>query len=173
MDMFKDISHFNNISDYLPIIAAILIVDIIGIIMSYTHIIQSKFLRVWYQQFLLSAVLADVLLIFLCFVITRAIYYYIFDEFSIINFILLMLVLQITHDILFYIMIRQIPKGSNKVIDVFKDYADEISYFAIIGDSSMIIASGVIASYLANFDVNTNIILITLLVYILQFILHT
>ena len=45
--------------------------------------------------------------------------------------------------------------------------------FAIIGDSSMIIASGVIASYLANFDVNTNIILITLLVYILQFILHT
>ena len=172
MDMFKDISHFNNISDYLPIIAAILIVDIIGIILSYSNLL-GKNLKLWYQQFLLSAVLADILVIFLIVIIARAIYYYIFDEFSIINFILLMVVLQVIHDILFYIMIRQIPKGSNKVIDVFKDYADEISYFAIIGDSLMIIASGVIASYLANFDANTNIILITLLVYILQFILHT
>ena len=172
MDMFKDISRFNNISDYLPIIAAILIVDIIGIILSYSNLL-GKNLKLWYQQFLLSAVLADILVIFLIVIIARAIYYYIFDEFSIINFILLMVVLQVIHDILFYIMIRQIPKGSNKVLDVFKDYADEISYFAIIGDSLMIIASGVIASYLANFDANTNIILITLLVYILQFILHT
>ena len=84
-----------------------------------------------------------------------------------------MLVIQITHDILFYIMIRQIPKGSNKVIDIFKDYADEVSYKAIIADSIMIIATGLIASYLANFDVNTNIIIIILLVYLLQFILHT
>ena len=100
MDIFKDISRFNNISDYLPIIAAILIVDIIGIILSYSNLL-GKNLKLWYQQFLLSAVLADVLVIFLVVIIARAIYYYIFDEFSIINFILLMLVLQITHDILF------------------------------------------------------------------------
>jgi hypothetical protein len=84
-----------------------------------------------------------------------------------------MLVIQITHDVLFYLMITVIPRNTNKIIDVFKDYADEISYFAILGDSSMIIASGIIASCLANFDANTNIILITLLVYLLQFILHT
>jgi hypothetical protein len=172
MNIFKDISRFNNIGDYLPIIAAILIVDIIGIIMSYNNIL-GKFLKLWYQEFLLSAVLADVLIIFLGFIIARAIYYYIFDKFSIINFILVMLVIQIIHDILFYIMIRQIPKGANKVIDVFKDYADEVSYKAILGDSSMFIASGLIASYLANFDANTNIILITILVYLLQFILYT
>ena len=172
MDMFKDISRFNNISDYLPIITAIVIVDIIGIILSYSNLL-GKNLKLWYQQFLLSAVLADVLVIFIIVIIARAIYYYIFDEFSIINFILLMLVLQITHDILFYIMIRQIPKGSNKVIDVFKDYADEVSYKAIIGDSLMIIATGVIASYLANFGANINIIILVVSVYLLQFILHT
>jgi hypothetical protein len=172
MDIFKDISRFNNISDYLPIIAAILIVDIVGIILSYSNIL-GKFIKLWYQQFLLSAVLADVLVIFLVVIIARAIYYYIFDKFSIIYFILVMLVIQITHDILFYIMIRQIPKGSNKVIDIFKDYAEEVSYKAIIADSIMIIATGLLASYLANFDVNTNIIIIILLVYLLQFILHT
>ena len=170
--MFKDISRFNNINDYLPIIKAILIVDIIGIVLSYSNML-GKYLRIWYQQFLLSAVLADVLVIFLVVIIARAIYYYVFDTFSIINFIIVMLVIQITHDILFYLMINIIPKGANKMIDLFKDYADEVSYKAIIGDSIMIIATGLIASYLANFDANINIIILTVFVYLLQYIIHT
>lgn len=170
--MFKDISHFNNINDYLPIITAIIIVDIIGIVLSYSNML-GKYLRIWYQQFLLSAVLADVLVIFLVVIIARAIYYYVFDTFSIINFIIVMLVIQITHDILFYLMINIIPKGANKMIDLFKDYADEVSYKAIIGDSIMIIATGLIASYLANFDANINIIILTVFVYLLQYIIHT
>jgi hypothetical protein len=166
---FKDISYFDKKEDYLPILTAIVIVDAIGIVLSYANIIQSNFLRFWYKKFQLSAVIADVLIVF---IIARYIYYYIFDEFSIINFIILMLILQITHDILFYIMITSIQKGSNKMIDVFKDYADEMSYYAIIGDSIMIIASVLIASYLANLDVNTNIIILIVSLYLLQFILY-
>ena len=170
--MLKDISHFDNINDYLPIITAIIIVDIIGIVLSYSNML-GKYLRIWYQQFLLSAVLADVLVIFLVVIIARAIYYYVFDTFSIINFIIVMLVIQITHDILFYLMINIIPRGANKMIDLFKDYADEVSYKAIIGDSIMIIATGLIASYLANFDANINIIILTVFVYLLQYVIHT
>jgi len=169
--MFKDISRFNNINDYLPIITAILIVDIIGIVLSYSNML-GKYLKLWYQRFLLSAVIADVLVIFLVVIIARAIYYYIFDKFSIINFILVMLVIQITHDILFYLMITIIPRNSNKIIDVFKDYADEVSYKAIIADSIMIIASGLIASYLANFNANTNIIILVVFLYLLQYVLY-
>jgi len=171
--MFKDISRFNNTNDYLPILTAVLIVDIIGIILSYANIIPSALLRIWYQRFLLSAVLADVLVLFLFVIIARAIYPYIFDKFSIINFILLMVVIQVIHDILFYIMLTLIPRGSNEMIDIFKDYANEISYGAIIGDSIMVIAIGLIASYLANFDTNNNIIILVFLIYILQFILYT
>ena len=171
--MFKDISQFDNIDDYLPIITAILIVEVITIILSFTHITESNFLRIWYKKYQLSAVLADVSLIFLGVVITRALYYYVFDEFTIVNFRLLMVVVQVIHDILFYIMITQIPKGTNKIIDILKDYADEISYWAIIGDSAMMISSALIASYLANFDANTNIIILAFYVYILQFILYT
>jgi hypothetical protein len=171
--MFKDISQFDNIDDYLPIITAILIVEVITIILSFTHITESNFLRIWYKQYQLSAVLADVSLIFLGVVITRALYYYVFDEFSIVNFVLLMVVVQVIHDILFYIMITQIPKGTNKIIDILKDYADEISYWAIIGDSAMMVSSALIASYLANFDANTNIIILAFYIYILQFILYT
>lgn len=171
--MFKDISQFDNIDDYLPIITAILIVEIITIILSFTNITESKFLKVWYKDYKLYAILADVSLIFLGFVITRALYPYVFDEFSIINFILLMVVIQAIHDILFYLMITSIPKGANKIIDILKDYADEISYWAILGDSMMMISSALIAAYIAYFEVNTNIIIFAFLVYILQFILYT
>ena len=171
--MFKDISHFNDTTDYLPIITAILIVEIITIILSFTNITQSGFLKVWYKEYKLSAVLADVSLIFLGIVIARALYPFIFDTFSILYFILLVVVIQVIHDILFYIMIRQIPKGVNKIIDILKDYADEISYWAILGDSAMMISSVLFAGLLANFDMNTNTIILAFLVYILQFILYT
>jgi hypothetical protein len=171
--MFKDISQFDNIDDYLPIIVAILIVEVITIVLSFTNITQSSFLKVWYKKYLLSAVLADVSLIFLGFVIARALYYNFFDEFSILNFILLLVIIQVIHDILFYIIITSIPKGTNKIIDILKDYADEISYYAILGDSAMMISSALIAGYIANFDANTNIIMLAFFIYILQFILYT
>jgi len=171
--MFKDISRFDNIDNYLPIITAILIVDMIVMILSITNVISSKYIKIWYQKFFLSAVLADVLVIFIVVILARAIYYYIFDKFSITNFILVMLALQITHDILFYIIISIIPRGANKMIDIFQDYANEMSYGAIIGDSMMIIAIGLIASYLANFEANTNIIILIVFLYLLQFILYS
>jgi hypothetical protein len=144
----------------------------IVMILSISNIIQSNYIKVWYQKFFLSAVLADVLVLFIVVIFARAIYYYIFDTFSIINFIFVMLALQITHDILFYIMISMIPRGANKMIDVFQDYAKELSYGAIIGDSIMVIAIGLIASYLANFEANTNIIILVVFLYLLQFILY-
>ena len=170
--MFKDISQFNNIEDYLPILAAILIVLIISIILSHANIITSKFFRLWFQKFLLSAVLSDISLILIFIIITRAIYYYIFDTFSIIYFIIVMLIIQIIYYILFYIFISIIPPGTNQMIDMFKNYANETSYYAIIGDSMMIIAIGLIASYLANFNANTNIIILVISIYLLQFILY-
>ena len=171
--MFKDISNFNNIEDYLPILTAILIVDIIGIILSKTNIITSYYLRIWYKKFLLSAILADVLSIFIGIIFVRAIYNNIFTTFTIINFIILMLIIQIIHDILFYIIFSLIPRGSNEMIDIFKDYANEMSYNAIIGDSLMVIAIGFLASYLANFNANINIIILVIFIYLLQFFLYS
>jgi hypothetical protein len=133
---------------------------------------MSKGVKKWYQTFLLSAVLADILIILIGFIITRAIYPYLFDEFTILQFLIVMLMIVLIHDILFYIMIITIPKGVNKMIDMFKDYADEVSYFAILGDSAMIITSVLIAGYLANFEANTNIIIFVLFAYLLQYIIY-
>jgi len=129
--MVKNIADFNNINDYLPLFTSVLITDLFVISLLNTQVIKSRVLRQWYSQYNLSAVIADVLIILIVLIITRAIYYYVFDSFSIGKFIILAVILQITHDILFYVFFRNIPRGVNKMIDTFKDYANEISYKAI------------------------------------------
>jgi len=120
----------------------------------------------------LSAVIADVLIILIGLIIVRAIYYYIFDTFSIIKFASLAVVVQIIHDLLFYLLFMNVPRGMNKMLDTFKDYADEVSYKAILSDSGMMIMAAFIASYLASKKLNTNIIVLIVSVYILPYLLY-
>ena len=170
--MFKNIADFNNINDYLPLFNAVLITDLFVIFLLNTRVIKSQVLRQWYSQYNLSAVIADVLIILIGLIITRAIYYYIFDSFSIVKFIILAVVVQISHDILFYVFFTNIPRGVNKMIDTFKDYANDVSYRAILADSGMMIMSCLIASYLVNKNTNTNIIVLISFLYLLPYLLY-
>ena len=170
--MFKNIANFNNTSDYLPLFNAVLITDLFVILLLNTRIIKSSVLRKWYDTYNLSAVIADVLIIFIGLIITRAIYYYIFDTFSIAQFAFLAVIVQVIHDVLFYLLFKNIPRGINKMLDTFKDYANEASYFAIIADSGMMILSCLIASVLANKNLNSNIIVLVAVVYILPYLVY-
>jgi hypothetical protein len=170
--MFKNIANFDNVNDYLPLLNAILITDLFVIVLLYSKIIKSPVLKQWYSQYNLSAVIAVVLIIFIVLIITRAIYYYIFVTFSIVKFTSLAVIVQVIHDILFYVFFINIPRGINKMLDTFKDYANEVSYRAIFADSGMMIMSCLIASYLANATTNTNIIILILFLYLLQYLLY-
>ena len=134
--------------------------------------IKSQVLKKWYSQYNLSAVIADVLIILIGLIITRAIYYYIFDRFSLLKFIIIAVIVQITHDVLFYIFFTNIPRGVNKMLDTFKDYGKETSYKAILSDSGMMIMSCLIASYLVNTSANTNIIVLISSLYVLPYLLY-
>ena len=105
-------------------------------------------------------------------IITRAVYYYIFDKFSIVKFIFLAVSIQIIHDILFYIFFQNIQRGVNNMLDTFKDYANEVSFKAILGDSAMMILASLISSYLATKNLNTNIIVLVVFVYLLPYLLY-
>jgi len=170
--MSKNLADFSNINDYLPLFNAVLITDLFVILLLNIRVIKSQVLKKWYLQYNLSAVIADVLIILIGLIITRAIYYYIFDSFSIVKFIILAVIVQIIHDILFYVFFSSIPRGVNKMIDTFKDYASEVSYKAIFADSGMMIMSCLIAYYLVNKNANTNIIVLILFLYLLPYLLY-
>ena len=170
--MFKNISNFNNVNDYLPILNAVLITDMVVILLLIFGFIKSKVLVEWYKKYNLSAVIADILIIFIGIIITRYIYPKLFGEFSIIKFTILAVLVQITHDILFYILFKNIPRGTNMMVDTFKDYANEVGFNAILADSGMMIMASLLSSYLTGQSLNTNSILLIVLVYILPYIVY-
>ena len=95
-----------------------------------------------------------------------------FDKFSIVQFAGLAVSIQVLHDILFYLFFKNVPRGMNRMLDTFKDYANEVSYKAILSDSGMMISSSLIASYLASKDANTNFIILIVSLYILPYLLY-
>ena len=170
--VFSDISKFNNTHDYLPLFNGVLFTDLFVILLSNAKVIDSRVLREWYESYNLSAVVADVLVIFIGLIIVRALYYYIFTEFSILKFITLALIVQFIHDMLFYAFFKSVPRGMNRMLDTFKDYANEVSYKAILADGGMMVMAVIIGSYLAGKNLNTNIIVLIALLYVLPYLLY-
>ena len=69
-----DISNFRDTSDLFYIFFAILTIDVIVLFLTRYYKVGGKFLNEWYDQFNLLAVLADVMIIFIGFLIARYIY---------------------------------------------------------------------------------------------------
>ena len=170
--MFKNIAIFNNTRDYLPLFNGVLFTDLFVILLLNAKMIDSRVLRTWYTEYNLSAVIADVLIIFIGLIIVRAIYYYVFNEFSILKFIFLALIVQVIHDMLFYAFFKSVPRGMNRMLDTFKDYVNEVSYKAVFSDGGMMIMAALVASYLAGKNLNTNIIVMIALIYMLPYLLY-
>jgi len=172
--MLKDISKFNNINDYLPILNGSLLAEIVVLfIVYYTPFFNSSKLMDWYEKYRLSAVIADVLILMIGIIITR----YIFNKFKLkwnpIKFIGILLGIQIIHDVLFYLFFSNLTRGTNKMLDLFKDYAKEVGGSAILGDSFMIIIAAVASMLFLNVNVNYNIIYLIVLVYLIPYIIYT
>ena len=170
--MFKNIANFSNTNDYMPLFNGVMITDLFVILLLNTNIIKSRVLREWYDKYNLSAVIADVLIILIGLIITRYLYYSVFASFSIIKFVFLAVFVQVIHDILFYILFANVPRGVNQMLDTFKDYAGEVSYKAILSDSGMMIMASIVASYLASQSLNTNVIVMIVSLYILPYFIY-
>jgi hypothetical protein len=169
---FADISKPSNLIQYVPILTSAIIIDLIGMFIS-LNFASSIYLKKWYKQYNLAAVLADVLSISIGILIARYIYSYFFKEWSIWKFILIALGVQIFHDILFYNIFTFIPRGKSIIMDLFKDYSKEIRGVAIFGDSLIIIGTILIASLLASLDLEINLFILVWAVYLIPYFVYS
>jgi hypothetical protein len=171
--LFANISNFSDTSDYLSILNGVLITDMIVIGLLIGGSIKSNVLKTWYKDLSLSAVIADVLIIFIGIILARFLYPYIFKQYSIVNFIGLAVGIQVVHDILFYKLCVSVPRGRSQILDIFKDYGRENGYKAILSDSAMMICAILISSYLKGASLNTNIITMIVAVYIVPYLIYS
>jgi len=170
---FKDISNFSNTSDYISIFNGVLLTDLFVIVLLLGGFIKSTVLKKWYRELNLSAVLADILIIFIGIILARFFYPYIFAQYSLFKFIGLAVSIQILHDILFYQICIAVPRGKSQIMDIFKDYGKEVGVKAIFADSTMMICAILIASFLKGLTLNANIITLIVSVYLVPYFIYT
>jgi len=170
--IFKDISNFNNVSDYLPILNGCVNADLFILFLLFHGVFKSIYLKKWYKKYQLNAVLADVLILFIGIILARFLYKYFFDTFNIFKFTSLAVCIQIIHDLLFYWMFTSLPVGYNSMLDFFKGYANEVGVGAILGDSFMMILACLMSSSFATYSLNINIITLVISLYFFPYMIN-
>lgn len=170
--IFRNISNFNNVSDYLPILNGCISSDLIIIFLLYHGIFNSFYLKKWYKKYQLSAVIADVLILVIGIILARFFYKYLFSSFNIWKFTGLAVTIQIIHDILFYWFFKLVPTGYNAMLDFFKDYAREVGIGAILGDSFMMILASLMSAHFSTYSLNSNLIILIISLYFVPYMIN-
>ncbi len=171
--MLSDISNINNNTDLLYIFTGVIIIDLIVIFIARQSDFFGKQINIWYDRFGLNAVILDVFIIVIGFIITRYIFYYFDLSFTPLKFISILVIVQLIHDLLFYYFsILPTPYSKNDLMDIYKDYSVENSYKILIADASMMIGSALIAMNLKNYDMHVSTSLLILSIYILPYLLY-
>jgi hypothetical protein len=170
--IFKDISNFNNIKDYLPILNGCINADLIVLFLLFHGVFKSVYLKKWYKKYQLNSVLADVLILFIGIILARYFYSYLFDTFSIWKFTGLAVSIQIIHDFLFYWLFKSLPMGYNSMLDFFKEYSKEVGVGAVVGDSFMMVIACLLSSNFATHNLNVNIITLVVSLYFFPYMIN-
>lgn len=141
MDALKKLSNYKDLTNIPYILFGALVIDLVVIALTKQSLLGAS-LKIWYNNFGLSAVIADTLILVLVIIIAQYIYTEYFSTSTPLVFLVLVGVLQQIHDILFYqLSILGTPKGQNKVMDLFKTYAKELNAKILGGDLAMILGT--------------------------------
>jgi hypothetical protein len=177
----QDIGNSKKTSDLWYIIIAVLVIDVIVLILCrFLPEVFGQALNRWYDLFGLSAVIADVLIIVIGFLIARYLWTgYVKDKYSEgqwspLKFTGLLVGTQLIHDLAFYFgIIKQIPRGSNLMMDVFKDYAESGGAKILFGDAAMMVGSSLVAMSLKSQPFHIVASVATVAGYLVPYLLYS
>ena len=123
--------------DILRLVTAALFIEF-WVIYIFKVLGSGKSIKKWYNNFGALAVLSDVTSVLIGIMIALFIVPgatgFLLAKYSV--------VVQVIHDVLYYFLIvLQIPRGTNAVIDLMKDYAQETSWGPIVADSAIMVST--------------------------------
>lgn len=171
MDALKQLSNYKDLNNVPYILFGALVIDLVVIALTKNNLLGTN-LKVWYDNFGLSAVIADTLILVLGIMIAQYLYTEFFSKSTPIIFLVLIGIVQLIHDFLFYIFaIEGTPKGQNKIMDLFKTYAKELSGKILGGDLLMILGSAGVAAYATTLSKPLFVFLSVLAVYTVPYII--
>ena len=123
--------------DISRLVAAALIIEF-WVIYIFKGLGTGKSIKVWYDKFGSIAVLSDVTSVMIGIMIAH----FLVPSASGLTLALYSVIVQIIHDVLYYVLlVRQLPRGTNAVIDLMKDYSKEVSWGPIVADSGIMLST--------------------------------
>ena len=168
---------FDITKDILSLFTAVFIVDFIfAVIIRY---FLGNPINDWYDNFGISAVFADVFSIVIGIVLAYIIYTTFIkkenEEFNIWMFIGVTICVQLLHDLFFYYaIVKQMPKGHNKMIDVFREYGEYGGAGILAIDALMMVLSILIFCVISNyFNDVSKLFCFAFILYAFQYIIYT
>lgn len=172
----KPLININNKFEYIPIINANLYADLLIIYITYTGILGRgkswDILSKWYKKYRLSAMLADILIGVIYLLIARYIVYKLQIKLNLFQFALLAVFIQLCLDFAFYLFFKNIPKGTNDMLDLFKEWSKHAKLDALWGDSILILIGVVISAYLNTKSIDFNIFALLIGLYMTPYIIY-
>ena len=172
-----ELTNFNNLNDWFYIVPAVFLVDFIVVCLAKypgkNPYFKVNTLNKWYDSFGIFAVGSDVLSILIGIMAARYIYTTLELD-NLLYFIIILVLFQLLHDIFFNMFVIQpIPKGTNQMIDVFKEYGNENGAKILIADSLMVIFSIIIAHLLKYLPTHYTVATLFVTLYSFCYIIFT
>ena len=175
--MLSNITNYKNVNDWFYLVPAAIVVDFIVITLT-KYSGKAPYFKVdaldaWYTQFGTLAMASDVLSALIGIMISR----YIYTGLGLKNpllFLGIVIAFQLVHDAFFYLaVIRPLPVGHNKMIDVFKAYSEENGAKILVADALILLSTVGIASLLKSLPDHITIATSLIAMYSLTYIVYT
>jgi len=172
----KPLVNYNDNFEYLPILTSNIYADLLIILITFTGVLGTakswQVLSKWYKKYRLSAMIADILIGVIYLLIARYIVYNFKLNVDLFEFGVLAVAVQIVFDFLFYLFFMMVPKGTNHMLDLFKDWAKFAKLDALWGDSILVLVGVILSSFLNTQSFNTNMFTLILGCYLIPYIIY-
>ena len=121
----------------MRLLTAALVVEF-WVIYIFKHLGTGKSIKKWYDKFGAIAVVSDVTSVMIGIMIAQ----FFVPGSTGLKLAMYSVFVQIIHDILYYVFIvLPIPRGTNAVIDLMKEYGKEVSWGPIVADAGIMIST--------------------------------
>ena len=158
--------------NFLSLLNAALATDLIVISLALMGYVNGKALSLWYKKFTLGAVIADVLILVIGFIIAYYIYRVFFKTYNIFLFILVVIIVQMIHDSLFGLIVSNY-KGNSEILNVLKMYIKEINYRILLVDALMLVSTVLLEKAFSYTNQTNNILILIGLVYLTPYLVFS
>ena len=157
--------------NYISLLNAAFITDLLVISLVLFGYIKSNTLNLWYRKFGLAAFLSDTLILVIGYLIAQFIYPFIFKKYNLLYFLGLIVLVQLTHDILFGVIVNQY-KGKSDILNVFKNYIKEVGPIILAADAAMVLSTALLQKVLEPYK-EANIVLLIVLTYLAPYFIYS